>query len=96
MSSIIPDHWSQICAVFEEALQYPASKRAAFLKWACPDDPSLRAEVEALLLAYEKVEGTHAFETPFHPNREPETEDDRSGEDRSLSDDGLGEPSCLV
>jgi len=44
-----PDRWQQLRALFDEALDMDASRRAAFLDNACASDPALRKEVETLL-----------------------------------------------
>src|SRR5580658_10887221 len=43
------ERWKRIEAPCQTALGQPPDKRAAFLAQACPDDPHLRAEVQALL-----------------------------------------------
>jgi serine/threonine protein kinase len=44
-----PDRWQRLKELFEAALDKEGASRAAFLEEACPEDPSLRKEVEALL-----------------------------------------------
>ena len=44
-----PERWQRIKELFEAAIDKDASSRAAFLVEACPADPDLRKEVEALL-----------------------------------------------
>jgi non-specific serine/threonine protein kinase/serine/threonine-protein kinase len=44
--------WERIKELFEAALQREPSERAGFLRYACGDDSSLRAEVESLLSAH--------------------------------------------
>src|SRR5262249_17415108 len=46
------EHWSRVEELFHAALQLPWSKRAAFLKQACKDEPELLAEVESLLASH--------------------------------------------
>ena len=46
-----PERWTQIQAVFNEAVSRGVADRAAFLAAACRDDPALRHEVESLLAA---------------------------------------------
>jgi non-specific serine/threonine protein kinase/serine/threonine-protein kinase len=46
---LTPERWQQIAAAFEAALERKTEERGAFLAMASSDDPSLRAEVEALL-----------------------------------------------
>jgi len=43
------DHWAQMEKLFYQALDLEPSARPAFLDQACPDNPELRKEVEALL-----------------------------------------------
>ncbi len=43
------ERWARIEGVFNDALDRPASERAAFLDQACAGDPELRASVDALL-----------------------------------------------
>ena len=42
-------HWARVKAVFLDALELPASARAAFVQTAAGEDPALRLEVESLL-----------------------------------------------
>ncbi|MGE0814100.1 MAG: tetratricopeptide repeat protein [Vicinamibacterales bacterium] len=44
-------HWQALDALFHAARDRPPAARAAFLTEACPEDPALRAEVEAMLEA---------------------------------------------
>ena len=43
------ERWRRIEALCQAALEQPPEKRPAFLAQACPDDPQLRGEVQALL-----------------------------------------------
>src|SRR5215210_5410470 len=45
------DRWRQIETILDQALDLPSEKRSLLLDEVCADDPSLRAEVEALLAA---------------------------------------------
>ena len=49
-------------AIFHDTIAHDPSRRSAFLDHACADDPTLRADVEALLNAdrHLKVRGTVA------------------------------------
>jgi hypothetical protein len=47
--------WETVKELLQQALHLEPAQRAAFLDEACPSDPSLRAEVESLLLADEAV-----------------------------------------
>ena len=76
---MLPDHWSRIRALFNDALQQPDAERPAFLSRACPDDAALRAEVETLLVAHQRAEATRAFETPFLGARTTGQRDDERG-----------------
>ncbi len=51
------ERWPRVEAILDEALEMPASERAAFLDQACAGDPRLRAEVEELLAADEEADG---------------------------------------
>ena len=60
-----PEHWQRIKALLESALERKPGERSAFLDEACVDDPSLRTEVESLIVSYEEAGGfieTPAFE----------------------------------
>jgi len=46
-----PERWRALRPLLDEALELPAGERAAFLDRACAGDPTLRAELEALLAA---------------------------------------------
>ncbi|MEO0559218.1 MAG: serine/threonine-protein kinase [Bacteroidota bacterium] len=60
MADDSPDRWSRLEALFEQALELAEADRAAFLLRETPDDPDLRAEVEALLTAQPDAEGFFA------------------------------------
>jgi len=47
---VTPERWERIAAAFEAALERKTEERSAFLAMASSEDPSLQAEVEALLL----------------------------------------------
>src|SRR5262245_15474741 len=47
--SATPDRWRRVESIVHAVRERPAGERAAFLKAACTDDPSLRAEVETRL-----------------------------------------------
>jgi len=49
-----PEEWKRIRPLLESALELPVAGRAAFLDTACPD-PSLRREVESLILSHEQA-----------------------------------------
>jgi hypothetical protein len=51
---LTPDKWQRAKAVFDEALQKPASERASFLAAAC-QEADLREEVEQLLRNHEQA-----------------------------------------
>ena len=48
-----PKQWDRIKEIVGAALEKEASERSAFLKAACGDDHTLRAEAESLVAAYE-------------------------------------------
>ena len=60
MAADTPDRWTRLEALFEQALELAETDRSAFLKREVPDDPDLRAEVEALLAAQPSAEGFFA------------------------------------
>jgi eukaryotic-like serine/threonine-protein kinase len=47
--------WRQVTDIFHRALEHDAASRDAFLAGACAADPSLRADVDALLAAHEQA-----------------------------------------
>jgi len=51
------ERWEQLKPLFHGALEQPSSRRADWLRQACPDDPSLRAEAQALVDAHETAGG---------------------------------------
>ncbi|MCC6650686.1 MAG: serine/threonine protein kinase [Candidatus Eisenbacteria bacterium] len=57
--------WERIRRTFEEAESLPSEERTAFLDRACPGQPGLRAEVESLLAAHERVTGQDLLASPF-------------------------------
>jgi len=59
-----PD-WSRVRALFQDALEWPAAERAAFLDRACEGDDALRAEVGSLIDAHEQA--GDALDTPPDP-----------------------------
>jgi hypothetical protein len=52
-----PERWEQLKPLFHGALEQPPSRRADWLRQACPDDAALRAEAQALLDAHETSGG---------------------------------------
>jgi len=50
-SLLTADRWRQIETILDQALDLPSDQRSLLLDEVCADDPSLRAEVEALLAA---------------------------------------------
>ena len=48
--------WQRVKQLFGDALEQPAPARAAWLEAAAGDDPSLAAEVAALLAAYDEAD----------------------------------------
>ncbi len=49
MTQELPDRWRRIEEVYHQALELPASERAAFLDHVCADDRQLRSELNSLL-----------------------------------------------
>ena len=52
-----PEQWPKVKEIVAEALERDSRARQAFLDEACSQNPSLRAEVESLLAAYEVANG---------------------------------------
>jgi hypothetical protein len=50
-----PERWRQVTGVFHRALSCAPGDRPAFLRDACAHDPSLFAEVEAMLAALDAI-----------------------------------------
>src|SRR2546423_14249633 len=48
-----PENWSRTEELFHEAIGLSTEERAVYLAQACHQDESLRAEVEALIAAFE-------------------------------------------
>ncbi len=57
MPTISPERWQRLASILDDALDLPPERRDAFLDTACPDDPDLRAEIEALIEADEEAGG---------------------------------------
>ena len=53
-TTMTPERWQQVKAIFNSAIQYEPEERAAFLSRACEGDEALRKEVESLLASHEK------------------------------------------
>jgi len=56
------EHWRQVKAVFQQALELDESRRAEFLERSCGDDEWLRREVESLLSQDKKAD--HFIDSP--------------------------------
>ncbi|PYK51952.1 MAG: serine/threonine protein kinase, partial [Verrucomicrobia bacterium] len=54
-SSVTPERWKRVEAVFEQALELPQGQRAAFLQENCNSDAEVRREVESLLSSHERA-----------------------------------------
>jgi hypothetical protein len=52
-----PENWKRVEELFEAAQRLAGEQRAEFLRQACPDEESLRAEVESLLNAADSGDG---------------------------------------
>src|SRR5438132_14344661 len=50
MPEMTPQRYQQLCDLFDQAQQQDPAERAQFVQQACAQDPSLRAELEKLLL----------------------------------------------
>ncbi|MEM9998939.1 MAG: protein kinase, partial [Bacteroidota bacterium] len=56
-----PERWARLSGLLGDALERAGDDRAAFLREACADDPTLIAEVERLLAAHEAAESSQRF-----------------------------------
>src|SRR6266540_2506588 len=52
-----PERWQRIKSLLESALAREPEERAAFLKEACADDPSLQNHVQSLIASHEQAGG---------------------------------------
>ncbi|MEW6731508.1 MAG: tetratricopeptide repeat protein [Acidobacteriota bacterium] len=69
MKNTAEERWQSIKQLFTAALAVEASKRAAFLDQTCVDHPSLRQEVESLLLCHNThTQDDGIFDTGFAMN----------------------------
>ena len=60
-----PERAAQIRTLFSAVLDLDPDDRAAYLNQACPDDPALRREVEALLEAHHPADSVlHKLDHP--------------------------------
>jgi serine/threonine protein kinase/tetratricopeptide (TPR) repeat protein len=50
-------YWERLNEIFQAAVARPAGERTSFLDHACAEDSALRAEVERLISAHERVTG---------------------------------------
>ena len=64
-----PEHWQQVKALLESALQREPGERAAFISEACGGDESLRHEVESLIISHGEA-GSFIEEPAFNINAE--------------------------
>ena len=60
-----PERWQQIKEVLDQALELEPEKRAAFLDRACSAHPSVRKEVEQLLVADGEARSNFLLSYPF-------------------------------
>ncbi|MEL6771875.1 MAG: serine/threonine-protein kinase [Bacteroidota bacterium] len=56
-----PERWARLTNLLGDALERASADRAAYLREACADDPTLVAEVERLLTAHEIAESSQRF-----------------------------------
>jgi len=50
-----PERWQRIKSLMESALELEAEERAAFIKEACADDPSLQSLIQSLIASHEQA-----------------------------------------
>src|SRR5258705_13457106 len=77
-----PERWQQIKALLQTALERDPVERDSFLNEACANDPSLRGEVESLLVSYENAGG--CIESPAFEVMAGSLTDDESVKGESL------------
>ena len=58
---LTPDDWARVRTLAEDALALPQAARPAFLEPRCRDDPALRARVDRLVAACERVDARGDF-----------------------------------
>ncbi|MEL6442716.1 MAG: serine/threonine-protein kinase [Bacteroidota bacterium] len=56
-----PERWARLTNLLGDALERAGAERAAYLREACADDPTLVAEVERLLTAHQAAESSQRF-----------------------------------
>jgi len=66
---VTPEHWQQVKALLQSALQRDPQERAAFISKACGGDESLRHEVESLIISHGEA-GSFIEEPAFNVNAE--------------------------
>jgi tetratricopeptide (TPR) repeat protein/tRNA A-37 threonylcarbamoyl transferase component Bud32 len=67
-----PESWLRLESIFFRAVELPPEDRGAFLDQACADDPTLRAEVDAVLAAHRAAGGTDQLDRLISPAPLPE------------------------
>lgn len=67
------ERWEKVKELFGSAVEVDPGKRSAFLREACGPDEALRAEVESLLVSYERTEASEE-NPPASVGPEPVTE----------------------
>jgi eukaryotic-like serine/threonine-protein kinase len=86
-----PERHERICELVYQALELDAEARDSFLRRACSSDPSLRREVEALLLSGEDARSSFLKSASFQPTLRPGVELGDYQVEALLGSGGMGE-----
>jgi len=74
-----PESWQRLESIFFRAIELAPEARGAFLDEACGEDPTLRAEVEAVFAAHRAAGGTDHPERLILPVHRPDASGDLVG-----------------
>jgi hypothetical protein len=85
-----PEKWEQVKELLGSALERAPAERIAFLHDACGSDEGLRAELEALLAAYDSEKSTLVQAPPAAPFAPAELAEKGIGPYRLIRQIGMG------
>jgi hypothetical protein len=63
-----PERWQQVEEIFQAAVDLAPAERERYVSQACADDPSLKRDVESLLLQHDSASGL--LEQPLYGSTE--------------------------